>query len=114
MIKSIRLPHKYKDLQDKQYKKIFDDHYIDNIEYYMYNEDTGEVIDVMRISEIDNVFTTTQDLVDLLNKQRNEITQRRFTMSRMRKDIKDLSSQLSRLKLNLNIKYKELKEEFDL
>lgn len=62
-------------------------------------DDDGTVVDIMKVSEIDNVYENINELIDLLNKQRNIITGLKVTRKRMRNTIRSRDKEISKLKL---------------
>ena len=56
----------------------------------------------MKISEIDNMYESIGELVDLLNKQRNIITGLKVTRRRMSSDIRAKNKEISKLKMKIN------------
>lgn len=107
------MKREYIELQEKQLK-VLEEYPYAKVIYYVYDVETDSIIDIMRVSEIDNTYNSMGDIIDLLNKQRNTIAGLKVTRKRMRKSIRDYSKELSRLKLNIRIKYDELKREFEL
>ena len=101
----------YQELQDKQYK-LLNEYPYSKVTYYVIDDD--KIIDIMSLSEIDNIYESLEDICNLLNKQRNTIQGLKTTKSRMRKDIRKYHKDLSLLKLNINMYYKKLQEEFKL
>lgn len=102
----------YLDLQEKQIN-LLNEYPYSTIIYYVYDKESNSIIDIMKVSEIDNEYTSMDEIVDLLNKHRNTIQGLKVTRGRMRKSIKEYSKELSRLKLHIHMKYDELKREFD-
>lgn len=103
----------YIDLRDEQINLLSEYPY-SKVVYYVYDEDTNCIIDIMKVSEIDNTYESMEEIVGLLNKHRNTIAGLKVTRKRMRNDIRRLSKELSHLKLCIRVKYDELKEEFGL
>ena len=62
-------------------------------------DDDGNVVDIMKVSELDNVYENVSELVDLLNKQRNIIAGLKVTRRRMRSDIRSKDKEISKLKM---------------
>ena len=106
------MKREYLDLQEKQIK-LLNEYPYSKVTYYVYDKDSNSIIDIMKVSEIDNEYTSMDEIVDLLNKHRNTIQNLKVTRGRMRKSIMEYSKELSRLKLHIHMKYEELKREFD-
>ena len=100
MGKSIRLKKEYQQLQEEQLK-LLNEHPYSKVIYFI-QEDNGSVIDIMKISEIDNMYESIGELVDLLNKQRNIITGLKVTRRRMSSDIRAKNKEISKLKMKIN------------
>ena len=96
-MESIKLKEEYQQLQDKQYQLLSEYPY-SKVTYFV-KDDDGTVVDIMKVSEIDNVYENINELIDLLNKQRNIITGLKVTRKRMRNTIRSRDKEISKLKL---------------
>ena len=96
-MESRRLTEEHQQLQTEQYQLLSEYPY-SKVTYFVEDED-GNVVDIMRVSELDNVYETVSELVDLLNKQRNIIAGLKVTRRRMRSDIRSKDKEISKLKM---------------
>lgn len=98
---SKKLKDEYLKLQNEQYQLLSEYPY-SKVTYFI-EEDNGDVIDIMRVSELDNVYENIGELVDLLNKQRNIIAGLKVTRRRMRTDIREKDKEISKLKMMIEL-----------
>ena len=105
-MESRRLTEEHQQLQTEQYQLLSEYPY-SKVTYFV-EDDDGNVIDIMKVSELDNVYETVSELIDLLNKQRNIIAGLKVTRRRMRSDIRSKDKEISKLKME---KYQQFSEE---
>ena len=103
-MESRRLTEEHRKLQTEQYQLLSEYPY-SKITYFV-EDDDGNVVDIMRVSELDNVYENVSELIDLLNKQRNIIAGLKVTRRRMRSDIRSKDKEISKLKM-----YQQFSEE---
>lgn len=105
-MESRRLTEEHQQLQTEQYQLLSEYPYSKVI--YFVEDDDGNVVDIMRVSELDNVYENVSELIDLLNKQRNIIAGLKVTRKRMRNTIRSKDKEISKLKMG---KYQQFSEE---
>lgn len=105
-MESRRLTEEHQQLQTEQYQLLSEYPY-SKVTYFV-EDDDGNVVDIMKVSELDNVYENVSELVDLLNKQRNIIAGLKVTRRRMRSDIRSKDKEISKLKME---KYQQFSEE---
>ena len=103
-MESRRLTEEQQQLQTEQYQLLSEYPY-SKVTYFV-EDDDGNVVDIMKVSELDNVYENVSELVDLLNKQRNIIAGLKVTRRRMRSDIRSKDKEISKLKM-----YQQFSEE---
>ena len=96
-MESRRLTKEHQQLQTEQYQLLSEYPY-SKVTYFV-EDDDGNVVDIMKVSELDNVYENVSELIDLLNKQRNIIAGLKVTRRRMRSDIRSKDKEISKLKM---------------
>lgn len=107
------LKREYRKMQEEQLALLSKYPY-EKVTYYVYDEDEDCIIDIMRVSEIDNTYKDMDEIISLLNKQRNIIQGLKTTKKRMRNDVRKYSRLYSKLQFKVKWHYECLKREFEL
>lgn len=109
----MKLKKEYREKQEEQIKILSKQPYM-KVTYFVYDEENDCIVDIMRVSEIDNTYKSMDEIIALLNKQRNIIQGLKTTKRRMSNDVRKYSRLYEKLRFKVRWHYDCLRREFEL